>query len=433
MPEAAFEEKADPLGDVLAETQLETEAAVQEALTQDVEAEVPVVGDPDADKSDISGGELPSDADLRLDTKKFVMLSLLEKASSVLPSRDIMDVLKNFQITAEPGKIRVVATDLELSVVAESEMVKVQRVGTAVFPGKRFLELVREAEDGEIVIDVKDGVADISVARTTWELHLTDGSDYPELPMTEDLDFYPIQRTKFVDALTAVRYAAATDTVRPTLMMIDIKEGKMRAADGVRFQQVALESWPEDFDLQIPINAVEDLMKLLRTTELQTIDVAEAEDHIVFRIGSDTFLVNKLVAEFPPVDEMLLKPALANNEKLSVDRLDFVSAIKRIRVTADEETSAIVLALDKNKMHVKSKDKYGNMASEDVDVYWQSPQREVAFNHQHLLDMLLGTDLKSCEFFFGEDKKTRKSPLLLKDDSREAFGVLNQIRIDFLD
>jgi len=372
----------------------------------------------------------PSDASLSFETKKFVLQALLDKASSVLPSRDVMQVLKNFQVEVAPGILRVVATDLELSVLAVTEMVNVTKAGTAVFPGKRLIELVREADDSDIIFDVVDGQASIRVGRTSWNLMLQDGSEYPPLADTDDAVLHEIDRGKFLGALQSVRYAAATDTVRPSLMLIDVSNGKMRAADGTRYQQVDVGNFP--MDLQIPIGAVDDLIKLLRSTDQNTLQVGETESALVFAIGADLFIAQKLNALFPDVDELLLKPALGNDQELHVDRDEFMAAIKRVRVTADTETSAIILALSAGKMTVKSRDKFGNWASETLDVFWDSPDREVAVNHSYMMDMLTMTDAKSCRFFLGADSKTRKSPVLLKDDEAASLGVLNQMRVEFL-
>lgn len=372
-----------------------------------------------------------SHADLAFETKKFMLQALLEKAASVLPSRDVMAVLKNFQLSVEPGKLTVVATDLELSVVCSSQMVKVQRPGIAVFPGKKLLDIVKEAEDGQLVLDVKDGTATITVGKTTWDIKLMDGSEYPELPETEDVEFHPVDRAKFLGALSAVRYAAATETVRPSLMMIDITDGKVRAADGVRLQQATLgDKFP--IDIQIPIMAVDDIVKLLRTTEAPKIEVGDDENFIVFRVAGDVFICNKLNAAFPDVDDQILKPALANDQELHVDRQELLSAIKRVRINADPETSAVVLALSEDMLIVQAKDKFGNTAVEPISVKWDSGSREVAFNHTHLAEMLQMADVKSCHFKLGADGKTRKSPILFQDEATGQIGVLNQIRLDFV-
>lgn len=383
-------------------------------------------------------GESQESPGFRFATKKFVLQALLEKASTALPTRDILPVLKDFLLEVSPDRVRAIATDLELAVISTTEVVTVEQTGSAVLPGARLLEIVREAEDGQLEMTVgldDEGTlnAHIAVARTTWDLKLKDGSEYPLLPEVGELEWHTLDRSKFLDMLNRVMLAAATDTVRPSLMMIDVSQGRARAADGIRFQQVTMAWWPEGFDVQIPIFATENLVKLLRMTEAPSLDMADTEDYLVFRIASDVYVANKLNAQFPEVDEILLKPAKANDQELRVDREEFAKAIKRVRVTADPETSAVVLRLSENQLELRSKDKFGNMASEELDVAWSAPEREVAFNHEHLTDMLTMADAKSCLFLLGPDKKTRKSPIMLRDDEAGMVGILNQLRIDFLE
>lgn len=394
-----------------------------ETLEPQVEEETP-------ETEEDEGPVFDTTSSLKFRTKKFALQHLLEKAASVVPTRDLLPVLKNFMVVAQPGLIRVAATDLELSVVAVSEMVSVEGAGSAVFPAKRLLEIVREAEDGELEINVDHGEAHIAVGRTSWTLKLMPSDEYPPLPDADDIEFTTIDRGKFIGSINSVKYAAATETVRPSLMLIDVTNGQMRASDGVRFQQVKVE--PNIPDIQIPINAVDDLLKILRTTESNEVELGEDDNSLVFRVAGDIFVAQKLTAIFPDVDSQLVKPALLNDQKLNVDREDLVAAIKRVRITADPETSAIVLELGKNKLTVRSKDKYGSTATEELDVFWEGPERQVAFNHVHLIQMLDMLDLKSCPFFLGTDTKTRPTPLLIRDDSNGLIGVLNQLRVDWL-
>jgi DNA polymerase-3 subunit beta len=374
------------------------------------------------------------DVSIGFETKKFAMQSLLDKAETVRPTRDIVPVLKNFQIEVndDPPQIRVVATDMELSVLASSEVVSVNKPGVGVFPGQRLLELVREANDGDLVVEVDAGIATIRVGRATWTLKLLDGSDYPRLPDTEKVKFVEIDRAKFAQALASVRHAASTEAMRLALMLIDVSEGRMRAADGVRLQQVVLPKWPKALNFQLPVAAVDTLLRLLRSTDLDRISIGQTPDHLIFRIASDSYIATKLNAEFPDVDTMLLKPALANKHKLTVDREELESAIKRVRVTANPDTYAVVLELSNGQLVVKSQDTYGNAATEDLDCGWSNGTREIAFNHKHLLDMLSMADVKTCEFMLGDDTKTRRSPLLLLDEKSGLTSVLNQIRLDFI-
>lgn len=372
-----------------------------------------------------------TDVDMMFRVKKFTLQYLLEKAGMVIPTKDTMPVLKNFLIEATEDQLRVVATDMELYVVAMTDMVQIVDAGRAVFPAQKLLSIVKEASDGELEVRVVDGEADLVVGRARWNLKLVDGSTYPDLPNIDAPAKDKVNRAKFVKSLKSVRHAAASDTYKANLRMIDIANGQMRASDGVRYQQVPMPDCP---DLQIPINAVDDLVKILGASQVAEFGVTEEEDCLIFRVSGDVFIAQKLNAVFPDMDESVLKPALANEDELTVARDDLVGAIKRVRITANPETAAVALHLQKDKLVISSRDKEGSGASETLDVSWSASERKLAFNHQQLLQMLEMHDASTCHFWLGVDvKKTRPSPILLKDEETGLIGVLNQVRADWLD
>lgn len=376
-----------------------------------------------------------SEPGLAFRTKKFAVQALLDKAAGVVPSKDSVPVLKNFHVEAADGKLRIAATDLELSVIASTAMVTVDRPGRALLPAGRLIQIVREAEDGELHLDVSDRVGVVQVGRTKWTLTLQDEAEYPELPDIGSTEMQLVDREKFLNALKSVRYAASSDTVRANLMIVDVRKGQMRASDGTRFQQASIGDFP--MDVQIPIAATDDLVKSLQSTDTPTIALGEDENHLIFRIGGDHFIARKLTVEFPDMEEQLLKPVLSNDQELQVSRNELIQAIKQVRITADQETSAVTLSLKASeadgsaKMVVASRDKYDSQAETELDVSWSGADRTVALNHQHLLAMLAMTRAKSCSFFLGPDKKKKPSPILLRDVEAGTLGVLSQTRVDW--
>lgn len=368
--------------------------------------------------------EPPTGDSLQLVTKTFAFQTLLEKAATVVPNKDIQPVLRNFLIEAETGSIRVAATDLALSIVARGTLVVVQKPGSCVLPAAKMLSIVREAEDGDLTIQVADGLAEITVGHTTWKLRVADSAEYPPMPDEGDLTFTEVERAPFVAALSAVKYAVCKDSLKPGYMMVDVSKGRMRASDGVRFQQVPVpEGTP---DIQIPGAAVDDLLKMLRATEVPKIEVGLDEYQLVFRVGMDVFIASRMSATFPDVDEVLLKPTLANDRELVVDRGDLVSAIRRVRITADEETNAVSLYMDGDGVLVSAGDKYGSASTTAIDGTWEGDGRKASFNCSYLLEMLQQSDDKSISLWFGKGTASQPSPVLVKG-SNGAQGVLHQL------
>ncbi len=313
-------------------------------------------------------------------------------------------------------------------------MVEVAHPGVAVFPAAKLLSILKEANEGDVVIDVSNqDKASVSIGTTEWSLRLQPAYDFPTMPNVEQLDYFRVDRVQFVDAMLAVKYAVGKDPSRPSLMMVNIVGGKMTACDSVRFQQVDLGEVTLPARLQIPASAVEEILRLLKTLELEYIYIAQTGDEpgsyskLIFKIGTDLFIINKLMSTFPDVEQLLLRPALSNTLKLSVDKSALLGAVKRVCINADRETAAIGLLLSPNKITVTTKDRHDNGAREEVEAEWSGTTRMIVVNHGYLVDMLTMYPDEICRFFLSDDSKSRKSPLLLRDDSSKVVGITQQM------
>ncbi len=361
--------------------------------------------------------------------KRFILNLLLDKAATVVPAKEVMPVLKCFQLDVAPGRLRVTASDMELSLIAATELVDVHTPGVAVFPAGKLLAIVREADDGDAVIRVAGQRAAITIGRTTWNLVLPGGADYPAMPSITEATFVQVERAVFAAALGAVRYAASRDANRANLMMIDVRGGRMTACDGHRLAQAPVPAFP--FTFQIPISAVLDLVKLLKGCDAEHISVGDAGGHLIFRLGADVFIVSKMAAQFPDLEALWLRPALANTYPLSVDRAELLQAIKRVRITADTNTSAIALLLGPDRVTVAARDTCNNTAEEPIAALWSGPARTLVLNHAYLSDMLTGHHGPNAQFLLGEDTKTRKAPIMLRDPEAGTTAVLGQMNLDW--
>jgi DNA polymerase III sliding clamp (beta) subunit (PCNA family) len=131
---------------------------------------------------------------------------------------------------------------------------------------------------------------------------------------------------------------------------------------------------------------------------------------------------------------MLLRPALANEDEQTVDRGQLLDAVRRVRINADSESSALVLDLEPGVLTVRSKDKSGNQATEDLDVGWSKGTRQVVINHAFLTDMVSAMPTGStCHFKLGTDGKRRQRPaVMLTQPGSETVGLMSQMRASWV-
>lgn len=360
--------------------------------------------------------------------KRFHLLQLMERAAAVVPGKNIYPLLSNFLVTVSPGRIQVAATDMELTMLSSSELVTCSGEGRLLLPAKRLLSILREAAEGDVTVQAGKGTARVTAGHASWELVLQPAGDYPPLPAPEDIEFAEVKRRDLLWALSKVKGAASRDGTNPRLMAISISGGSVIAASHVRLHKAKLAGFP--LDILIPIGAVDDLTRLLTGCQQESVGVGEAKHVLAFRIGSDVFTAGKLASEYPDMESRLLKsPLLSNGKRLTVDKGDLTAAVKRVRITADPETSAIVLRLAPGKVTVTSRDKNRNTASEEIPATWTDRELLVVVNHESLTDLMSLADGPQVTFRLGADAGKRRSPVVLVDEKAGTAGVIGQLPI----
>lgn len=365
-------------------------------------------------------------SDLAFTVRTHVFRRLLDRASRVVPTKDIVPILKNFLVSVRDGVLTVSATDLELSVVSRTEYVLEIVPGTGVVPAKKLLDIVKSlSDDIDIEIFISNGELRVEADGSSWSVRLPIDSEYPSIP-SSSVASTPVDRARFLHSIRSVWHAASKDLSRSNLMFIHIDKGKVTSCDGVRFQQSYLGDC--DLSIQIPIGAVEDLISLLRDSTSSEVFVGQTDTHLLFSIGDDLFAANKAVESFPDIETVILRPSLENNRMLRVSREDLSTAIDRVRINADEDTHAIGIRLSNNSMTLEAKDKVGSTAFHGpIEAEWGYGDRLLVVNYRFLIDMLQACTSSTCEFYLGDDSKRRKFPVLLKDEESSTVGVVQQM------
>jgi DNA polymerase-3 subunit beta len=365
-------------------------------------------------------------AEIGFTAKRFHLQQLTERAASVVPGKNIYPLLSNFQVVIGDGSLRVAATDMELSVLSESTLVTCIGSGTVLLPAHRFLKILHEAGEGDLEVRIVRGSAHITAGHASWDLMLQPADDYPPLPDAHSMEFTSVSRGKLLTALSLVKNAASRDGTNPKLMAISISDGRVIASSHVRLHKATIAGFP--VDMQVPVGAVDGLIRLLADCQAEEIGLGEEKYVLAFRIGNDVFMAGKMAGEFPDMEKRLLRgPMTENGQVVSVDKGDLVSAIHRVRITADPESAAIGLRLAPGKMTLVSRDKNHNAASEEIPAQWTSKERMIVVNHEHLEDLLGLTAGPQVSLHLAADAGKRRSPLVLRDDKAQTAGVIGQL------
>ena len=359
---------------------------------------------------------------MRLIAKKFIIQSLLDKSFAVAPRSGPTAAFQQVKVEAENGQVSVTGSDGEISLIARTTQVDIEEEGEVLFPSKVH-DIIKLCADEDITLWTDEGIIKVESEGAHWEV-VCENIEYPDIMEDAD-DSVQISKELMLQSLNRCRPAIDSDNIRASFAFVQISDGYMRATDGNKFGQM---EFPADLELLIPSRALQEIIRLLRGMALEDVGVGQNPRCHIFNFDHDTLIVSKHIVDYPDVKTAMLDPALENDQRLSVNRRQFIDAVKRVGLVADEDTCFLKLDIGDGKLHIASLDKFGNNAYEDLEIHWEGEDRSIGVNHNNLIDVLSSTTGGEIIMTLGEDEGSKLSSLCFLND--EFTGVLMQLRPD---
>lgn len=378
------------------------------------------------------------------------LLALFDRAASVAPTKETLpgtmfSLLEAFHTTeTEVAHVRITASDGEQSVSVVADGLQVLTAGAVLLPAKRLSDILKLAPSPDVRFEVMGTTAVVRSGRAQWSVQTPAGDSLSTVPDVEGISGQSVAVSAFLSALTTARRSASATAARSSLMQVSVRNGSITGCDGGRLHRAFIEGFDTSANFTIPIKAVDELLKALRTTNEEYFSVGYDDRHLVFQIDNDSIVAQRLLVDFPDVEPLLLGPAFSNKNSLTLDTKELAAIVKRVRVNADPDYAAIFLGIvpgpkdAENKLTwtlaVRTRDRSGNTSQEVMPVQWEgsSKQRELCLNHHYLSDFLASYPSEYAVFKVGDDTKTSKTPLFLEDIERGFTGIIQQMRSDWI-
>lgn len=364
--------------------------------------------------------------------KQIALEGLLEKASSGLGSGSSdNEILKAFQIQAYPDhegipSLLCVATDMDLTTIAKTPSVDITSPGTVVINGRKLTQIVSSltAEDSITVEPFDDEVTNkvrISSDDVSWVVVSERSSEYPTIPDPTEVTFSYVDRVSFAEALRKVSPAAPDDGLRPSLMVIDVTTSIMRATDAVRFHSYEILL---PFDMQIPVKAVPDLLRFLRLAVDSKIGIGFSDEDLMFKVDDDILATTAVVTEF-----MDMKPFLSdvkkNDKYLVLDKASLLKALTRVKLSADVDTSQIVISASRSEAKVIANNKLGEECVHELLTDWEHDETKIQVNVDYLDQAINAHATPNITIAIGDDET---KPIAVMGE-QGVVTILRQLRL----
>ena len=106
-------------------------------------------------------------------------------------------------------------------------------------------------------------------------------------------------------------------------------------------------------------------------------------------VADDKFADLRVIAQREIADDLVLVADVSRPFRVHVDRLSFISALRRVSVFASASSSLIKLHLDNNRLTVSAQDiEFSTSAEESVLCEYDGNPMSIGFNGPYLLEVL---------------------------------------------
>ena len=328
----------------------------------------------------------------------------INAVQNTVPTRSTLPVLSNIMVEAEEDRIKLSATDLEVS-ISSSIGAEVAEKGTITIPAKKFADIVRELPEAEVSLQTEDEKMHINCERASFTLIGLPADEFPQLPSFESEKAVHWDGSILGDALRKTKFAVSTDETRYVLngVFIEIKEGNayLVATDGRRLAYIQKDIAAADgqeFKGIVPIKAINELNRILgrvAESEESKVEVNLGENQINFIIG-DTSLTSRLIeGQFPNYSQVIPEEYERN---VKTNTQSIIHAIRRMSIFADEVASSVRINFGKEGMNITTNTPGVGEGSEDVEVNMEGADISIAFSPSYVLDALKNIDTEEVNF-----------------------------------
>src|SRR3954447_15654057 len=331
---------------------------------------------------------------MEITVSKAELLKELQATQGVVERKTTIPILSNYLFEASDDKLSLTATDLDLS-LRTSCAVKVKKEGSCTIPARKLYDYVKLLPDGDISLKLLDNHwVQIRSGRSNTKMVGMARSNFPQVPdfpavATTSISAIAL-KTLIARTIFAISNEESRYTLNGALMVLKAESIAMVATDGHRLSWVekpgeTLEGISGEKRVLIPRKALEELRQLLSVADAGSVEFADDEHTLFFRVGHRTLSTRRLSGQFPNFEAVMPR----DNTRFAVVRsAELSSAIQRVAQFADERSGAIRLRLESNELKISSQSTESGESEDTIDTPYSGDPIMVGFNSTYIIDFL---------------------------------------------
>jgi DNA polymerase-3 subunit beta len=321
----------------------------------------------------------------------------LDVIANVVPAKTTLPILTCVLMEASEGRLRLSATNLDISITTSTDKVEIKDEGKVAIPATKFVPFVRSLRSGTVTIAQTGEQIKLDSGKARLTENTMNVEEYPALKELQERGGVDIEADLLIEMINETSYSVSRDETRPALMGIlwEIRSDSLTlvATDAHRLARSRRAmQWdaPGDKDMIVDTAGLRQLPRIVGAFKEEeessgNITIYMGDNQLSFKAGNTVLHARLLEGPFPDYNAVLPKD---NDKDLTVDKAEFAQAIRRVSITADRITSQIRLGVESGRMELTARGTEGSQSEDEISVGYEGEAMEIGFNYSYLQDIL---------------------------------------------
>ncbi len=324
------------------------------------------------------------------------LLKQLSNINGVITTNPVVPILENFLFEIDKTNLTVTASDLQTSMITELT-VESKEKGNIAVPARILLDTLKNLPDQPVTFSIDESTYSIEISSDNGRYKLSgeNATDFPKVPSVSNDFSANISTEVLARAINNTIFATSSDELRPAMTGVYVNLGEKNttfvATDGhrlVRYRRTDVKS-DNGNTIIIPRKAL-NLLKATLPTENTDVSIDFNMSNAFFKFGNIRMICRLIDERFPDYENVI--PS-SSSIKMTINRNDFLSSLKRISIYANKTTHQVRLKITGSELQVSAEDlDFSNEANERLSCEHEGEDIEIGFNAKFLIEMLSNLD-----------------------------------------
>jgi DNA polymerase-3 subunit beta len=316
----------------------------------------------------------------------------IQKTLGIVEKKTTMPILNNVLLKTEKNKIKIVATDREISLISDYDAEIIEK-GEITLSAKKLYEMVREIQGEIIHVTKSNNVVKVTCQRAVYKIPGLPADDFPIMTDDQDVKYCNIPGSVIKDLISKTAFAMATDEMRKNLNGVLLEAvlddsnqiWRMVATDGHRLalaKSTTVELCPDlAKGIIIPRKGLSEVKKII--DEHENIGIGLHKNMLIIKTENTILKVSLVDADYPDYKRVI---PLEKGVAVVLEKESFLHALRRMNVVSSERYSGVIVSFSNNKMTLNSTNLDVGEATEEIDITYNGEDIDVGFNVNYVMD-----------------------------------------------